>query len=137
MGDSLFGALGLPPGADTLLVGFGCRVPGLLSVRILPSEKARRTASVLIAALVPCTATVSLAWATLARFGGNPLVPCAALSVSAVGLSKILRLAGGEPKDSLVLEQPPLRLPALRNVAMKTHLRLTGFSPTSCRSWLR
>lgn len=128
MGDSLFGALGLPGQAlIPFMLGFGCRVPGLLSVRILPSEKARRTASVLIAALVPCTATVSLAWATLARFGGNPLVPCAALSVSAVGLSKILRLAGGEPKDSLVLELPPLRLPALRNVAMKTHLRLTGF----------
>lgn len=128
MGDWLFGALGLPGQAlIPFMLGFGCRVPGLLSARILPSEKSRRAASVLVAVLVPCTATVSLAWATLAHFGGNPLVPCAALGVSALALSKVLRVAGGESKDPLVLELPPLRLPALRNVAMKTHMRLSGF----------
>lgn len=127
MGDSLFGVVGLPGQAlIPFMLGFGCRVPGLLAARILPSKRSRRAASVLIAALVPCTATVSLAWATLARFGGSPLVPCVALGVSAVALSKVLNM-GGSSKDPLVLELPPLRLPAFRNVLMKTHLRLSGF----------
>ena len=128
MGDYLTGILNLPGQAlIPFMLGFGCRVPGLLSARILPSPESRRSASILIATLVPCTATVSLAWATLARFRGNPLAPSAALFISTLALSRVLRLASGTTKDPLVLEIPPLRMPALRNVVMKTQMRLSGF----------
>ncbi len=128
LGDLLTGALNLPGQAlIPFMLGFGCRVPALLSARILPSQESRRNASVFIAALVPCTATVSLGWATLARFRGNPLVPVSALAISALALAKLLKLASGTAKDPLVLELPPLRMPALRNVAMKTQMRLSGF----------
>ncbi len=109
------------------MLGFGCRVPAILSARILPSQESRRNASIIIAALVPCTATVSLAWATLARFHGNPFIPVVALTASALLLAKMLRVASKSAKDPLVLELPPLRMPALRNVAMKTQMRLSGF----------
>jgi len=128
MGDYLTGILNLPGQAlIPFMLGFGCRVPGLLSARILPSPESRRSASILIAALVPCTATVSLAWATLARFKGNPIVPSLALIVSTLILSQALRLASKTERDPLVLEIPPLRIPTLRNVAMKTQMRLSGF----------
>jgi ferrous iron transport protein B len=128
LGDALTGALNLPGQAlIPFMLGFGCRVPAILSARILPSQESRRNASILIAALVPCTATVSLAWTTLARFRGNPLVPVVAVAASALGLARLLNLTSGTGKDPLVLELPPLRMPAARNLAMKTRMRLSGF----------
>ena len=128
LGDLLTGTLNLPGQAlIPFMLGFGCRVPGLLSARILPSQESRRNASILIAALVPCAATVSLAWTTLARFRGNPLVPIVALLVSTFALARLLRLTSGSAKDPLVLELPPLRMPTLGNMTMKTQMRLSGF----------
>jgi len=70
---------------------------------------------------------VSLAWATLARFHGYPLVPALALTVSALALARTMAAASRSPRDPLVLELPPLRRPTLRNVALKTEMRLSGF----------
>lgn len=128
LGDTATGALSLPGQAlIPFMLGFGCRVPAILSARILPSGEARRNASILIASLVPCAATISLGWATLARFRGNPAVPVAALALSALALSRALRWTSGRTKDPLVLELPPLRMPAIRNILVKTQMRLAGF----------
>ncbi len=128
LGDVLTGALNLPGQAlIPFMLGFGCRVPGLLSARILPSPESRRAASLIIATVVPCTATASMAWAVLARFGGNPLVPGAALLISTWLLSRLMRLRTRRSKDPLVLEIPPLRVPVPGNIIVKTHMRLSGF----------
>ena len=128
LGDPVMGALRLPGQAlIPFMLGFGCRVPGILASRTLPSPESRRTASLVLACLVPCTATVSLAWVTLAKFRGYPLVPVFAVTASTLVLARTMSAATGNSRDPLVLELPPLRRPTLRNVALKTEMRLSGF----------
>lgn len=128
LGDVVTGHLNLPGQAlIPFLLAFGCRVPAILSVRILPSEESRRSASIAIATVVPCAATVSLGLTVLARFGGNPLAVAIAVSVAIFVVTRSLGLVARRARDPLVLELPPLRFPIIRNVLLKTNMRLAGF----------
>jgi ferrous iron transport protein B len=127
-GDAVTRALNLPGQAlIPFVLAFGCRVPALMAARILPSSKSRKAASFVIATVVPCTATISLAFTALARFGASPLIPGIAVVSTLLLLGPFLRLTWGGVSEPLVLEIPPLRLPMLKNVLMKTQMRLSGF----------
>jgi len=128
LGDSLLSTFSLPGQALLpIVLGLGCRVPGIIATRTLPTVASRRKTALVIANLVPCTATTSLGWVVLAKFGGNPLVPLTALSISFFVLTLGERFISGRSGDPLVLELPPLRIPIWRNIAMKTEMRLQGF----------
>ncbi|QUL98659.1 MAG: ferrous iron transporter B [Candidatus Fermentithermobacillus carboniphilus] len=128
LGDSLMGAFNLPGQAVVpFMLGLGCRVPALLSTRILPTDLSRKTASVIIATLVPCTATTSLGLAVLARFRGNPFVPLGVIVASGVFVGQVQKAFHGGRRDLLAIELPPLRFPVLRNILVKTEMRLGGF----------
>lgn len=128
LSDVFTAALNLPgQSMIPLTLGFGCRVPALMAARILPGERSRRTASLIIATCVPCTATISLSLAALAKFRASFAVPGVLTAVSALTIGWAARLIPGGQKEPLVLELPPLRIPSLRNIAMKTQARLRGF----------
>ncbi len=128
MGHSATTALNLPgQSLVPLMLGFGCRVPAILSTRILPGEKSRKTACLIIATCVPCTATISLSMVALARFRGAFSVPVLAILASATGLGLVSRWVLVGEREPLVLELPRLQMPIWRNIAMKTGMRLSGF----------
>jgi ferrous iron transport protein B len=128
LGDALTGLLRLPGQAlIPFVLAFGCRVPAILSARILPSDRSRWMTSIIVGTVIPCTATVSLGLAVLARFGGSPVAAGAAIAVSIAVIARLLGSASGVVRDPLVLELPPLRFPIVRNVLLKTGMRLTGF----------
>lgn len=128
LSDVVTGALNLPgQSLIPITLAFGCRVPAIMSARILPRERSRRNASLIIATCVPCVSTISLSLAALAKFGASFAIPGLLIAISALAVGWAARLFPAGRREPLVLELPPLRMPSFRNVAMKTNARLSGF----------
>ena len=105
-----------------MLIGLGCNVPAVMSVRAVPEEAERRQ---LYAAVpfIPCQArlVVLLAFAS-AYFAGAPLPAAGALALVyatelalfAITSRALRRLAGAREPPVLLIELPPIHLPAPR-----------------------
>ncbi|HZX45524.1 MAG TPA: ferrous iron transport protein B, partial [Candidatus Nanoarchaeia archaeon] len=111
-----------------MMLGFGCSVPAILSTRILPSRKERILTSILIS-LVPCSARTAVILGSVGAFIG----PMYALLIYLIILLLIFtvgfvlgRLLPGE-SQGLILEMPEYRIPYLKNVFIKTWLRVKDF----------
>lgn len=128
LGDRFLSALNLPGQAVfPLILGLGCRVPGIIGARTMPTQAARKKVSLVICNLVPCTATLSLAWPCIVKYRINPLIPGCAILVSLFLFALIEKFLLKMENEPLVLEMPSLRMPILRNVFVKTSMRLEGF----------
>jgi len=110
-----------------LLLGFGCRVPGVLATRTLPDKRQRIIASGLISIVIPCAATLGIIAATIAKFGVNILVLISTLVISFITLGLFLNYLLPGKKEKLILEVPPFRIPSAKNVVYKTWFRMKGF----------
>lgn len=105
-----------------MLIGLGCNVPAVMSVRAVPEEAERKQ---LYAAVpfIPCQArlVVLLAFAS-AYFTGAPLLAVGAfllvygaeLALFALTSRTLRRLSGVEEPPALIIELPPIHLPAPR-----------------------
>ncbi len=136
--DRLMGRLGLPGRAFLpLVVGFGCNVPAITAVRVLPDARHR----LLTALLVPftsCTARLTVYVMVAATFfpdnAGTVVFGMYVASIALVVLGGLLlratliRHLGNDP---LVLDLPPYQRPALRLLAAGTWMRLRGFLQTA------
>jgi ferrous iron transport protein B len=107
-----------------MVLGFACGTMATMVTRTLETRRERILATMLLALAIPCSAQLGVIIAVLA---GSP----AALGVWAgvlfgtflfIGLLSA-RLLPGAPA-SFHMELPPLRLPRLGNVAMKTYTRM-------------
>ncbi len=125
----LFSALGLNGKAVLpMVLGLGCVTMATLTTRILDSRRDRLLAIFLLALAVPCSAQLGV---ILGMLGSLSLA--ATLIWGAVLLGVLVtvgalaaRLVPGE-RSTLLLEMPPLRLPAPGNVAVKTLTRLEWY----------
>src|SRR5262249_25921843 len=104
-----------------MVLGLGCDTMATLTTRILETRKERLIVILLLALGVPCSAQLTVVLALL-----GPLTPAAFVLWAAVVALVILvvgRLAAllvpGRSSD-FALELPPLRLPRLGNIAVKT-----------------
>lgn len=136
--DRLMRRLGLPGRAFLpLVVGFGCNVPAVSAVRVLPDARHR----LLTALLVPftsCTARLTVYVMVAATFfpdrAGTVVFGMYVASILLVVLgglllrSTLIRAVGSEP---LVLDLPPYQRPALRVLGSATWMRLRGFLRTA------
>ncbi len=136
--DRLMGRLGLPGRAFLpLVVGFGCNVPAISAVRVLPDARHR----LLTALLVPftsCTARLTVYVMVAATFfpnnAGTVVFAMYVTSIVFVVLgglllrSTLIRTIESEP---LVLDLPPYQRPTLRVLGSATWLRLRGFLQTA------
>jgi len=106
-----------------LVLGFGCGTMATLVTRTLETRRERLIATLLLALAVPCSAQLGVVLGILS-------VSPAAVGIWALTLLGVFiavgwvaaRLVPGAP-PSLYLELPPLRLPLLRNVLVKTATR--------------
>ncbi len=136
--DRLMGRLGLPGRAFLpLVVGFGCNVPAISAVRVLPDARHR----LLTALLVPftsCSARLTVYVMVAATFfpanAGTVVFAMYLTSILLVVLGGLLlratliRTMGSDP---LMLDLPPYQRPALRLLGAATWMRLRGFLQTA------
>jgi ferrous iron transport protein B len=99
-----------------------------MTTRILHSRRERVIATLLLALGVPCSAQLGVILGIAAAY-----TPAVILTVFGVVLSQLVlvghlaaRVIPGERSD-FIFELPPLRVPLLRNVLLKTWLRLRWF----------
>jgi len=109
------------------ILGFGCRVPGVLSTRILPTTRERFIASALVSIVIPCAAMLGIISGVVVKFGVNALILILVLLFSWILLGLFLNFILSGAKEEIILEVPPLRLPLLKNVIYKTWFRMKDF----------
>ena len=136
--DRLMGRLGLPGRAFLpLIVGFGCNVPAISAVRVLPDARHR----LLTALLVPftsCSARLTVYVMVAAAFfpahAGTVVFLMYLTSIALVVLgglllrSTLIRTVGS---DALLLDLPPYQRPAVRLLGAGAWMRLRGFLQTA------
>lgn len=126
--DRLFKKIGLTGRAVIpMVLGLGCDTMATMVTRTLPTKRERLISTILLALAVPCSAQLGVILALLA---GHP----AGLWVWLGVLCMVFLLVGylssrvlpGEP-PLFYMEIPPLRLPKLSNVLVKTYSRVKWY----------
>jgi ferrous iron transport protein B len=110
-----------------LVLGFGCDTMATLVTRTLETRRERIICTILLALAIPCSAQLGVIMGLLA---GHP----AALLIWAGVVLAIMLAAGylaaqvlpGE-KPMFYMELPPLRVPTVMNVAVKTYSRMVWY----------
>lgn len=126
--DQLFKKIGLSGRAVIpLVLGFGCDTMATMVTRTLPTKRERIIATLLLALAIPCSAQMGV---ILALLGGNPAGLIVWLTVIIlvflfVGFLAAKIMPGELP--SFYMEIPPLRLPHLSNILLKTWSRLKWY----------
>ena len=110
------------------VLGMGCSVPAVISVRILESPKQRYLAATLMTMAIPCASQTAMIFGMLAPFGlryvfAVYLSLCLAFVTTGFLLHKII---GGESPE-IFLEIPPYRMPNMRALFKKTFIRVREF----------
>ena len=110
------------------VLGMGCSVPAVLSVRILESAKQRYLAATLMTMAIPCASQSAMIFGILAPYGLRYIfIVYATLFLSFVITGYLLhRFIGGESPE-IFLEIPPYRMPNLQALLKKTFIRVREF----------
>jgi ferrous iron transport protein B len=129
MANRAFKKIGLSgKSALPMILGLGCDTMATLTTRILDSKKERIIATLLLALAVPCSAQLGVIMGIVAGVSTKLLL----VVFGVVGLQVFIvgylasRVIPGEASDFIV-EIPPIRIPHLSNVAIKTYMRLEWF----------
>ncbi len=127
--DALMHRIGLH-GAAILpcVLGMGCSVPAVMSVRILESPKQRYLAATLMTMSIPCASQSAMIFGMLAPFGLRYIAMVyGTLFLTFVITGYLLhRFIGGESPE-IFLEIPPYRTPDPKALLKKTFFRIKEF----------
>lgn len=127
--NKVFKAMGLNGKAVLpMVLGLGCDTMATLTTRILDTPKERLIVILLLALGVPCSAQLGV---ILGMFGKQPvsavIIWMASLSAVIVFVGYIAaKIIPGQSAD-FVLELPPIRMPQLSNVLIKTLWRIEWY----------
>ncbi|MHA2232565.1 MAG: ferrous iron transport protein B [Candidatus Hodarchaeales archaeon] len=129
MGNRLLSRVGLHGKAVLpLVLGTGCGTMATMSTRILETRRERIIATLMLALGVPCSAQLGVIIGLMMYVS-----PLGMIIVFGVVFSQLLLVAflanmvlPGERSD-FILEIPPLRMPKLKNLLMKTWIRIEWF----------
>ena len=110
------------------VLGMGCSVPAVLSVRILESAKQRYLAATLMTMAIPCASQSAMIFGILAPYGLRYIFTVyATLFFSFVVTGYLLhKFIGGESPE-IFLEIPPYRMPNPKALLKKTFIRVREF----------
>ena len=115
-------------GIIPLVLGFGCNVPAIMSIKLLRTKRERLIASFLVT-LVPCSARTVIIAGLVAAFIGLAAAMSVYFLVIAIVLATGLLLSRVTPGDQygMILEMSPLRWPNMKNVLLKSWMRIREF----------
>lgn len=111
-----------------LALGLGCSIPAIRATRVLSSKKNQFNVASLFA-FVPCSSRIAIIMGVVGFYGGAKL----AFSVFATSLIAGLIWAIGAKKvihiktEPLLIELPPYRKPLIKNVLVKSWIRMKDF----------
>ncbi len=129
MVDRIFKKIGLNGRAVLpMVLGLGCDTMAVLTTRILATKKEKILVTFLLALAVPCSAQLGVTLGILGAIA--PLAVAIWLGVI-LGVMFLVgyissKVIPGRASD-FILEIPPLRLPKMKNVVMKTLMRLEWY----------
>ena len=126
--DRLFKKLGLSGRAVIpIVLGFGCDTMATMVTRTLETVRERILATILLALAIPCSAQLGVILGLLSGVPGTLMVwsACIALVFLLIGFLAARLLPGEKPM--FYMELPPLRLPQLQNVLVKTLTRMQAY----------
>lgn len=111
-----------------MLLGLGCDTMATLTARILDTTRERILVTLLLALGVPCSAQLGVILGMLGGLSGTAVLLWAGVVMCTMLLVGILaaKLLPGE-EGAFVLEIPPMRVPQLRNVLVKTLARIEWY----------
>ncbi|MFO7982242.1 MAG: ferrous iron transport protein B [Desulfuromonadales bacterium] len=126
--DRVFKRIGLNGRAVIpMVLGFGCDTMATMVTRTLETVRERVIATILLALAVPCSAQLGVILGLLSAEQGALLIwtACMVLIFLFIGLISSMVIPGERPM--FYMEIPPLRLPQLRNVLVKTLTRMQSY----------
>jgi len=126
--DRIFKKIGLSGRAVIpMVLGFGCDTMATMVTRTLETVRERVIATVLLALAIPCSAQLGVILGLFSGVPGSLAVwsVCIALVFLLIGFLAARVLPGESPM--FYMELPPLRLPQLRNVLIKTFSRMQAY----------
>jgi len=129
MANWVFRAMGLNGKAVLpLVLGLGCDTMATLTARMLETKKERILVTLLLALGVPCSAQIGVMVGMFAGLSWKALFIWSGVVVGSMILVGLLaaKVIPGEKAD-FILEIPPLRLPTVRNLLIKTLARVEWF----------
>jgi ferrous iron transport protein B len=111
-----------------MVLGLGCVTMATLTARILESKRERLLVTLLLALAIPCSAQLGVILGLLAGVSLGATLIWAGVVLLVLLLVGWLaaQLVPGE-RSSFMVELPPLRLPVLSNVLIKTFARLEWY----------
>ena len=125
----IFRAMGLNGKAVLpMVLGLGCDTMATLTTRILETPKERLLVTLLLALGIPCSAQLGVIMGLLGEASAASILIWAGLVTGvllALGLPPA-RILPGDPSDFIV-EIPPMRIPQLSNVLIKTLARIEWY----------
>ena len=111
-----------------MVIGFGCTVPAVLSLRVLKTRREQTIAAFLIT-MVPCSARTVVIAGIVAAFVGIVwafsiyLIVFLLIILTAIGIS---RMTPGD-QFGMIVEMAPLKMPRARFILRKSWLRIKEF----------
>ncbi len=129
MADSIMKRIGLSGKAVLpMILGLGCDTMATLTTRTLESKRDRTIATLLLALGIPCSAQIAVILALLAGTTGAAILVFIVVILSQILLVGFLasKLFPGKRSDFLI-EVPPLRVPQLSNIGIKTLSRMEWY----------
>jgi len=129
MMDRPFKAMGLNGKAVLpMVLGLGCDTMATLTTRILETRKDRVLVTLLLALGVPCSAQLGVLLGMIAFLPPSAVVVWGAVVTAvifAVGWLAARLIPG--PRSDFILELPPIRVPQVSNILVKTVARLEWY----------
>ncbi len=111
-----------------MVLGLGCCTMATITTRVLSSRKERLIATLLLALGIPCSAQLGVILGIASGFSS-----AATMTVIGVVASQLLlvgflssKLIHGQSSE-FIFEIPPIRVPQLRNLALKTGYRIKWY----------
>ena len=129
MVDKIFRLMGLNGKAVLpMVLGLGCDTMATLTTRILESKKDRIIVTLLLALAVPCSAQLGVTLGLLASLSAQATLIWLGAVLGILFLVGFLasRIIPGRKSD-FILEIPPLRVPRLSNIIIKTAARIEWY----------
>jgi len=111
-----------------MVLGLGCDTMATLTARILGTKKERIIVTLLLALGVPCSAQIGVMVGMFAGFSWKAITLWGVVVVGSMILVGMLasKIIPGKKAD-FILEIPPLRIPTLSNIIVKTLARAEWF----------
>jgi ferrous iron transport protein B len=129
MSNRIFRVIGLNGKAILpMVLGLGCDTMATMTARILESRKERLIVTILLALGVPCSAQLGAILGLTMHVSAMGFLTVALVVFSQlllVGYAAARLLPGG--RSDFIFEIPPLRVPRLSNIIVKTYLRVIWF----------